>query len=108
MFPSPSIYKAAIYADKYRVYGIRLLSVVGVSDIGSLRGTPALEEFSPSELPIGFYGTYNEAGITSLGFLVHDPACINTASSDDNNKPPPTPVAPKIEPPPRPQEVIAE
>ena len=25
---------------------------------------------------IGFYGTYTEDAITSLGFLVHDPACV--------------------------------
>lgn len=75
-FPSSRVYKAAIYADESRVYGIRLLSVIGVSDIGSLRGTPVLFEFGSSQLPIGFYGTYTDAGVTSLGFLTHDPNCV--------------------------------
>ena len=74
-FPSPRVYKAAIYADEVRIYGIRFLSVLGVSDIGNLRGTPILEEFGPNDVPIGFYGSYNDAGITSLGFLTHDPDC---------------------------------
>lgn len=108
VFPSHAIYKAAIYADKYRVYGIRLLSAQGVSDIGSLRGTPVLEEFSTNELPIGFYGTYNEAGITSLGFLVHDPACINTKAPVIEEVPEPEPVAPKPLQAPVPLKLIAE
>lgn len=78
IIPSNKVYKGAIYADKYRVYGVRLISVVAVTDIGSLRGTPILFEFSPNNLPVGFYGTYNVAGITSLGFLTYDPDCVNT------------------------------
>ena len=46
-FPSPFVYKAAIYADENRVYGIRFLSAKDATDIGSLRGTPILERFTP-------------------------------------------------------------
>ena len=46
------------------------------ADLGSLKGTPILTTFSSSEVLIGFYGTYTEELITSLGFLVHDPTCV--------------------------------
>ena len=46
-FPSPFVYKAAIYADENRVYVIRFLSAKDATDIGSLRGTPILERFTP-------------------------------------------------------------
>lgn len=75
IFPSPNVYKAAIFADETRVYGVKFLSVIGESDIGSLKGTPTVVTFGPTTLPIGFYGTYGEVGITSLGILTHDPAC---------------------------------
>ena len=83
VFPSPYIYKAAIYADENRVYGIRFLSRIDATDIGGLRGTPVLENFSPTEVPIGFYGSYTDNGITSLGFLTHDPNCSLIDSEDD-------------------------
>jgi len=57
-----------------------------------------LEDFSQTELPIGFYGTYNEAGITSLGFLVHDPACINTQAPVIEEYKEPEPVKPVVIP----------
>lgn len=70
--------KAAIYADETKVYGIRLMSVLGPVDFGSVnnKGTTYLDEFSPGEKVIGFYGSYNDKEITSLGFLTHDPECI--------------------------------
>lgn len=95
-FPSPFVYKAAIYADEHRVYGIRFLSTRDATDIGSLRGTPILEEFSPQSMPIGFYGSYTEAGITSLGFLTHDPSCVKEVV-DEPEPEPVVPVAPVIE-----------
>jgi len=93
------VYKAAIYADENRVLGVRLLSVVGPTDIGSLRGTPVLYEFGPKTQPIGFYGTYTNAGITSLGFLTHDPDCIRFVPPVPEPEPEPViwvPVIPKV------------
>ena len=75
-FPNPLIYRAAIYADENQIYGIRLQSVKGVSDIGSLEGTPVLQYFDEKSQLIGFYGTENGEHITSLGFLMHDPECV--------------------------------
>ena len=36
---------------------------------------PVLETFDLESQFIGFYGSYDEDHITSLGFLTHDPAC---------------------------------
>ena len=54
------------------------MSVLGPVDFGSVnnKGTTYLDEFSPGEKVIGFYGSYNDKEITSLGFLTHDPECI--------------------------------
>ena len=76
IFPSQRIYKAAIYADENRVYGVKFLSVISESTLGSTKGTPTLVDFGPKTIPVGFYGTYGPDGLTSLGFLSHDPACI--------------------------------
>ena len=89
-FPSPRISKAAIYADANKVYGVKFLSIIGESDLGSLKGTPTVVEFGRLTIPIGFYGTYGPAGITSLGILSHDPACIAII--------PPAPPTPEPEP----------
>ena len=56
---------------------MRLLSALGAVDIGSInKGTTHLDKLSPKDLLIGFYGSYNDEYITSLGFLTHDPSCI--------------------------------
>ena len=49
----------------------------GLTKIGSdQKGTPILTEFNIKNQLIGFYGSYNDQYITSLGFLTHDPNCI--------------------------------
>lgn len=49
-FQTHYLQKVAIFADDERVYGMRLLSALGVVDIGSVnKGTTFLEEFSPKE-----------------------------------------------------------
>ena len=59
---------------------MRFLSTDGPVDLGSGyngdKGTTYLDEFSPGEQLIGFYGSYTDTEITSLGFLTHDPTCI--------------------------------
>ena len=72
--------------------------MVGPSDIGSLRGTPVLFEFGPNELPIGFYGTYTDSGITSLGFLTHDPDCVRYVPPAPEPEPEPEIWVPEPEP----------
>lgn len=76
---SNMINKAAIYADSERVYGIRLVSTFDneASDLGSLTkgDPPVLEEFSGTDQLIGFYGSYTQEIITSIGFITHDPTC---------------------------------
>ena len=84
-FSSPLIYRAAIYADETRVYGMRLQSVKGVSDIGSLTGTPILTYFNENQQLIGFYGTMGVDHITSLGFVMHDPECVAVAVTDEKS-----------------------
>ena len=78
VFASSYISQAAIYADDERVYGMRLLSISGPADFGSLTkgDPPVLESFLPTEQFIGFYGSFNGEYITSLGFLTNDPTCI--------------------------------
>ena len=78
VFPSYLISKGVIYADTERVYGISLLIPgQGLTKIGSdLKGTPILTEFNIKNQLIGFYGSYNDQFITSLGFLSHDPNCV--------------------------------
>ena len=51
IFASSYISQAAIYADDERVYGMRLLSVRGPADFGSLTkgDPPVLETFLPTE-----------------------------------------------------------
>ena len=51
VFASSFISQAVIYADDERVYGMRLLSISGPADFGSLTkgGTPVLETFLPTE-----------------------------------------------------------
>ena len=47
-FQTHYLQKAAIFADEDRVYGMRMLSALGVVDIGSVnKGTTYLDEFSP-------------------------------------------------------------
>ena len=78
VFPSYLISKGVIYADTERVYGISLLIPSnGLTKIGSdQKGTPILTEFNIKNQLIGFYGSYNDQYITSLGFLTHDPKCV--------------------------------
>ena len=78
VFPSYLISKGVIYADTERVYGISLLIPSnGLTKIGSdQKGTPILTEFNIKNQLIGFYGSYNDQYITSLGFLTHDPNCV--------------------------------
>jgi len=47
-------------------------------------------------MPIGFYGSYTEAGITSLGFLTHDPSCVKEVVEEPEPEPE-VPIEPVIE-----------
>ena len=93
-FPSPYIYRAAIFTQPHvpkveeeegkeakpeqdaRITGMRLQSVLGVTDLG---GPPDIKaeivNFDERNQLIGFFGTYSRWYITSLGFLMHDPNC---------------------------------
>ena len=71
------MFRAAIHTDGARVYGVRLQTSTGaLTDIGSDKGTATLELFDVNKQLIGFYGSGNEAGITQLGYLTHDPSCV--------------------------------
>ena len=49
----------------------------GLTKIGNdQKGTPILTEFNIKNQLIGFYGSFNDQFITSLGFLTHDPNCV--------------------------------
>ena len=93
-FPSPFIYRAAIFTQlnipkveeedgiegkpeqDARVTGMRLQSVLGVTDLGGPPDVKAeIVNFDERNQLIGFFGTYSRWYITSLGFLMHDPNC---------------------------------
>ena len=74
-FPWSYVYRAAIYADENRVYGIKLQAEESAVNIGSEKGVPVLQVFSETSQLIGFYGSQNGSQITSLGFITHDPKC---------------------------------
>ena len=88
-FPSPFIYRAAIFTqpdkDGSKITGIRFQSVVGVTDLGGPPDVKAeIVNFDERNQLIGFYGTYSQQYITSLGFLQHDPTC-QAYTSDPND-----------------------
>ena len=85
---SDKIDKAVIWVGAEQVYGIRLVSTYDnkAIDIGSFgKGdAPTLEEFTGRDQLIGFYGSYTDDKVTSLGFLTHDPRCVAEEDPEPN------------------------
>ena len=57
---------------------LRVLIICGSYQFtGDMTKLPrTLELFDVNKQLIGFYGSGNEAGITQLGYLTHDPSCV--------------------------------